>query len=177
VAIGEEPMAKRNTEDEVVLNPAPSNDHAEEGGPADTPESHDAAVHQEPVPQETIVGTDVAVAAPPEGTVAAAKDQDHVQRLEQAPPPEAEKDAPALPDGAYDSEAFRAANSGARDAFGQVVCRPGHVFADHGGRYVNIFDLHEVYDVEPGTVVPEGLFLFPVNYLVREDERAARIRG
>lgn len=123
----------------------------------------------------TIVGTDVPVAPAPEGTKAAA--EENVKRLEQAPPPDEPEPLPELPEGAYDSQAFRAANSGARDAFAAVVRRPGHVFRDHGGRYVNINDLKEVYDVEPGTIIPDGLFLFPVNYLVREDERAAKIRG
>lgn len=123
----------------------------------------------------TVAGTDTAVAPAPEGTKQA--EETAGKRLEQAPAPEPGPARPELPEGAYDSEAFRAANSGARDAFGQVVVRPGDVFRDHGGRYVNIFDLEDVYDAEPGTVVPEGLFLFPVNYLVREDERAARIRG
>lgn len=145
---------------------------------ADSPETRDEAVHQETPEVEHIVGTDVPVAPETEGTKAAAEEQERVRSLEQAPPPEDERKLPELPDGAYDSEAFRAANSGARDSFASVVRRPGHIFRDHGGRYVNIFDLNEVYDVEPGTIIPDGLFLFPVNYLVRDgDERQARVRG
>jgi len=163
-----------------LLDPGPeaaNSDHAEDTiDRADSPETHDAAVHQEASnPQPVIVGTDVPVAPPTEGTREAAEED--VKHLEQAPPPEDERELPELPKGAFDSEAYRAANSGARDAFGQVVRRPGHIFRDHGGRYVNIFDLNEVYDVEPGTIVPDGLFLFPVNYLVREEERASRVRG
>jgi hypothetical protein len=124
--------------------------------------------------------------SPSRGVIAAGADKPtaeeaeaarEVRRLEQAPAPEPAPEVPALPEDAYNSEAFRAANSGARDAFAQAVKRPGTVFVDHGGRYVNIFDIAEVYDAEPGTIVPEGLFLFPVNYLVREDERQAHLRG
>lgn len=146
-------------------------------GQADSPETREP--QNEPEAGETVLGTDVAVVAPVEGTKAAAKDQERVRTLERAPQAEEAKVDTSLPDGAYDSAAFRAANSGARDSFAQMVKRPGFVFPNHGGggRYVNIFDLNDVVEARDGDVVPEDLYLFPVNYLVREEERAQRTRG
>ena len=148
------------------------------GEGADSPDNRDTITHPDAV-QENIIGTDVAVAPDPrlEGTRADLEQRG--KSLKQHEPAKDENRRVPLPENAFDSEAFRAANPGARAAFGSVVRRPGHVFPDHGGggRYVNIFDLNDVYDVRSGDEIPEGLFLFPANYLVRDDEREDRLRG
>jgi hypothetical protein len=148
------------------------------GEGADSPENRDSISQPDAVVQN-ILGTDVAVAPDPrlEGTR-----EDLEQRgksLEQHKPAEDKDNRVPLPDGAFNSEAFKLAVDGARNAFASVVRRPGYVFPDHGGggRFVNIFDVKDVYDVRAGDEIPEGLFLFPANYLVREDERGDRLRG
>lgn len=136
---------------------------------ADSPESREAT-GQVVAPSDKIVGTNVNIAADPtaEGTRQYAEDQARVKVL-QAPKPEDRRQEPRrLPDDVRESAAFKAANSAARDAFANVVRFPGSRFVDHGGRYVNIYDLEDVYDVEPNSVVPDGLYLFPVNYLERD---------
>lgn len=148
---------------------------------ADRPENR-TATGQVVAPRETIIGTDIPIVADPtiEGTEEHLREQRQVKVLEREKPKEEERRGVALPDNAFESAAFRAANSAARDAFRTIVRRPGSRFVDHGGRYVNIFDLEEVYDVEPNSVVPDGLFLFPTNYLERDlddaTEREARVR-
>lgn len=74
-------------------------------------------------------------------------------------------EAAKLPQSAFKSQGFERANGAARDAFANVVQYPGSVFAA-AGRYHNIKDLEDVYDVEPGNVVPDGLYLIGDNYLV-----------
>lgn len=172
---------KTQAEELVLLN-ADRNIGAEATDNApNTPEAQEGQVHQEEfAARDVIAGTDVPVAPDPrdEGTTRD-KSADTANRLEVKEPEKAAEERVALPENAFDSEAFRAANSGARDSFAQIVRRPGYVFPDHGGggRFVNIFDLEDVYDVAPNQVVPGGLFLFPANYLVREEDREDRLRG
>jgi hypothetical protein len=87
------------------------------------------------------------------------------EKFERVEDPE-EKDEETLPLRAFKSEGFLAANGAARDNFENVVLFPGHVFISPG-RYRNIYDLDDIYDVNPNTKSPEGLFLIPENYLVR----------
>lgn len=159
-------MAARQTEDkplEVALVPE---DH---GVGADNPENREAT-GQVTTASETIVGTEVPIVRDPtqEGTKRDLEENRRVKVLRREETAPEENRRTRLPDSAYESAAFKAANNAARDSFANVVRRPGDKFVDHGGRYVNIEDLNEVYDVEPNSVVPDGLFLFPTNYLVRD---------
>lgn len=144
-------------------------------GPADRPEDHPEPVADSP--QEVILGTDVPVVHDPrlEGSEA-----DLEFKPKELSPPERE-DAPArvrLPDEAFNSDGYKAANAAARDAFSSVVLRPGYIYPDHGGRgrYVNIFDLEDVYELKGGDLIPDGLFLIGTNVLLRDEEREDRLR-
>lgn len=144
---------------------------------ADSPETRERT-GQVVAPVDTIPGTDIPVAPDPasEGTRQAADSAGKVRVLEAPKPEEQERRIDRLPREAFDSEGFRAANGAARDSFASVVCFPGHRFVDHGGRYASIYDLNEVYDVEPNSVVPEGTYLIPVNYLERDAALVANRR-
>jgi hypothetical protein len=95
---------------------------------------------------------------------------DASDRLEAVEPPPPPSDAPRLPAEAFDSPGFMVANAAARAAFDTVVLAPGHEF-NFPGRYRNIDNLDDVYDVGPGMRIPDGLFLIPENYLLAEPER------
>lgn len=81
-----------------------------------------------------------------------------------------------LPEGFEDWEAYKRANASAREAFSQTVFFPGAVFRA-GGHYHNAQKLDETYDVTEGEIVPEGLYLFPTNYLVTTEARTTNGRA
>lgn len=176
-------MAARETQQNQALPEVAGEDSAAPHQPtkaqiaqgADSPDSRENT-GQVLAPREFIVGTEVPIAQDPaaEGTRQALEDSRRVKTLRREETREEKHERTRLPDDAFESAAFKAANNAARDSFASVVRRPGDKFVDHGGRYVNIDNLSEVYDVEPNSVVPDGLFLFPVNYLVRD---ADEVRG
>lgn len=71
----------------------------------------------------------------------------------------------SLPEKAYYSAGYFTANAAARDSFENVVHGPGYIFPS-SGRYRNIENLDDIYNVEPGQVVPAGIYLIGDNYLV-----------
>jgi hypothetical protein len=87
------------------------------------------------------------------------------EKFERVEPPERDEQQ-RLPLAAFKSPGFLAANSAARDAFTDVVLFPGHVFIAPG-RYRDIYNLDRIFDVEPDTKSPDGLYLIPENYLVK----------
>jgi len=95
--------------------------------------------------------------------------------FEKAPDP-ADAEEPQLPEGFEDWAAFKLANSGAKDSFISVVIFPGHQFTAPG-RYTDAKTATKIYDVAERQIVPDGLFLFPVNYLVSGARRDAILRG
>lgn len=90
--------------------------------------------------------------------------------------PEPEQEEERLPDGFESWPGFKLANASARDNFENAVIFPGNVFIA-GGRYVNVRNVSEVFDVMPDEVVPEGLYLLGVNYLVSSRQRDRILRG
>lgn len=89
--------------------------------------------------------------------------------------PEAAVEPETLPAGFEEWAAYKRANASAREAFAQVVFFPGTVFRA-GGRYHDAQNLDAVYDVNEGQIVPEGLYLFPSNYLVSTEARTTNSR-
>ena len=91
---------------------------------------------------------------------------------------EAEPEAQELPEGFEEWPAFRVAVPSIRTRadFTHAVLFPNFVFIAPG-RYVNAQDISKVYDVSPGEVSPDGLYLLGVNYLVPGPERDRILRG
>lgn len=85
--------------------------------------------------------------------------------------PEPEQPVVGLPEGFEDWEAYKRANTNAKEYFAEVVFFPGAVFRA-GGRYHDAKNLDKVYDVTEGQIVPDGLYLFPSNYLADQRPRA-----
>lgn len=89
---------------------------------------------------------------------------------------EEEAEGQRLPDGFEDWEGFKLANGAARENFTNVVLFPNFVFTA-GGRYVDAQNVEKVFDVMPGEVSPDNLYLIGVNYLVSSKQRDRIIRG
>ena len=95
--------------------------------------------------------------------------------FDRAPEPE-EPQSQQLPEGYEDWPGYKIANGSARADFLNAVLFPGHIFIA-GGRYVNVQDTDKVYDVTPGEVIPDNVYLLGVNYLVPGPERDKILRG
>jgi hypothetical protein len=77
-----------------------------------------------------------------------------------------------LPDGFENWQSYKLANPAARENFTNVVLFPEFEFIAPG-RYVDAQNVDKIFDVMPGEVSPEGLYLFPINYLVAPARDAA----
>lgn len=132
------------------------------GIPAGELKQRDGAVPGPPSRELALAGADANPERQPGGEFAAAA----AERMERVEPPPPAEEAEGLPSNLYDSPGFRAANDSAKANFESVVRRPGYVFIAPG-RYHNVENLEEVFDVAPDTRVPEGLFLIGDNYLLR----------
>lgn len=87
-----------------------------------------------------------------------------------------EQAAPLLESWAFESEGYTLANPAAKADFDNVVLFPGHMFLA-GGRYHDIRNIENYFDVSAEQVVPEGLFLIGTNYLIPVPLRERVLNG
>lgn len=88
----------------------------------------------------------------------------------------AQEERAHLPEGFEDWQSYKLAVGSVRDDFENAVLFPNFEFTAPG-RYVNAQDISKVYDVTPGEVSPDGLYLLGVNYLVPSALRDKILRG
>lgn len=75
-----------------------------------------------------------------------------------------------LPRSVVESKDLRHLNPNARDNLYSAVLRPGHVFSAPG-RYHDVTDVENKYDVMPNDVLPEGKYVVSERYLLSAFER------
>lgn len=94
------------------------------------------------------------------------------RRVEEASAPEVRH----LPEDFESWPGYKVANASARADFENAVLFPGHVFIATG-RYVNVQDVSKVYDVMPGEVSPDDVYLLGSNYIAPVPQRDRILRG
>lgn len=70
----------------------------------------------------------------------------------------------SLPSSVRNSKELSQFNQSANDNLSSVVLRPGHIFTA-AGRYHDVTNVENKFDVEAGQKIPDGLFLVSERYL------------